>query len=191
VTSAVAERFTADGHSCPDLRETVERARTGDVDAWEALYRALYPRLLAFARRQLDADRAAEAVSETMARAVAGIDRFSWRDAGFEGWMFAILRHVIVDTHRRAGRDSALAVPIEVPGGACEDGLLADEEAAAVRAAFDRLRADEQELLYLRVVEGLSADDVGVVIGKRAGAVRMGQARALRRLRVILEGDNP
>ena len=46
---------------------------------------------------------------------------------------------------------------------------------------------DEQELLELRVVGRLSAEEVGEVIGKRAGAVRMAQARALSRLRSLLE----
>ncbi len=56
-----------------------------------------------------------------------------------------------------------------------------------MRRAFGRLTDDEQELLELRVVGGLSADEVGEVIGKRAGAVRMAQARALSRLRSLLE----
>ena len=66
--------------------------------------------------------------------------------------------------------------------------VLAREEAASLRKAFEQLSPSEQELLELRVVGGLSADDVGSVLGKRAGAVRMAQARALDRLRVLL-GD--
>ena len=187
VTAAEVRRSTPDGANRPDIHPLVERARAGDADAWEALYRFMYPRLLNFARRQLDPDRAADAVSETMTRAVAGIEGFAWRTGGFEGWLFAILRHVVVDQYRRAGRDASRRVLAEIPGAACEDVLIADEEAGAVRLAFERLRPDEQELLYLRVVEGLSSEDVAVVVGKRPGAVRMAQARALERLRVMFE----
>ena len=56
-----------------------------------------------------------------------------------------------------------------------------------MRRAFGRLTDDEQELLELRVVGRLSAEEVGEVIGKRPGAVRMAQARALSRLRSLLE----
>ena len=64
-----------------------------------------------------------------------------------------------------------------------------DSQALAdrVRAAFARLSPEEQELLELRVVAGLSSDGAASVLGKRPGAVRMAQARALGRLRVMME----
>ena len=43
---------------------------------WEDVYRRLYPRLFAFARRRVASDHDADdAVAEAMARAVAGADR--------------------------------------------------------------------------------------------------------------------
>ena len=52
-----------------------------------------------------------------------------------------------------------------------------------MRVAFERLAPEERELLELRVQGGLSSEEVGVLLGKRPGAVRMAQARALQRLR--------
>lgn len=172
----------------PEVAALVSRASQGDAAAWEALYRMLYPRLLGYACQTLDRDRAREAVSETMVRAVAGIGRFSWRGAGFEGWMFGILHHVVADTHRRDGRRSRVPVYADVDHGAEPgDGLVAGEEASAMRVAFHRLRPEEQELLYLRVVSGLSSEEVAATLGKRPGAVRMAQYRALERLRAFVE----
>ena len=57
----------------------------------------------------------------------------------------------------------------------------------AVRAAFDRLARHEQEVLELRLVQGLSAEGVGEVLGRGAGAVRMAQSRAVGRLRTFYE----
>src|SRR5207248_9756458 len=111
------------------------------------------PRLVAYARRRLVGDAAVDAVSEAMVRAVARVDRFVWEGAGFEAWLFGILRHVVL----------------------------------AVRAAFERLGPANQELLELRVMAGLSAEAVGQVLGKRPGAVRMAQNRALGRLRALME----
>lgn len=171
----------------PDIPALVDRARAGEAGAWEELYRHVYPRLHAYAARQLGADRARDAVGETMARAVAGIDRFRWQGAGFEGWLFAILRNVMTDTHRRDRRRAQLALaPDRDDHAEPSDGLVADEEAADVRAAFARLRPEEQELLYLRVVVGLTSEEAAGVLGKRGGAIRMAQARALDRLRGML-----
>jgi RNA polymerase sigma-70 factor (ECF subfamily) len=128
-------------------------------------------------------------VSETMVRAVAKIDRFTWTAGGFEAWLFGILRHVVLDAQRAAGRRAH--VPIVLDHASDEPGpldhVLGDEEAAAVRAAFARLEPDEQELLELRVVSRLSAEEVASVIGKRPGAVRTAQSRALAKLRVLME----
>lgn len=169
-----------------DVVSLVDRARASDPDAWEALYRRVYPGLLAYARRRLDGDRARDAVAETMARAVAGIERFAWKGGGFDAWLFGILRHVVIDAHR--ARAQHRGEPIDQGDGAGPlDHVLDGEEAAALRSAFDALDPADRELLELRVVAGLSAEAVGSVLSKRPGAIRMAQSRALGRLRLELE----
>ena len=174
----------------------VREARTGDGAAWAALYRRAYPRLLAYARRRLPSDDAArDAVSETMARAVRGLDRFRDDGNGFDAWLSGILRHVVLDAQRAAGRRPVAAtgfgavadVASEAPGP--EEQLVAGFDASTVRTAFAALDEADRELLELRVVLGLSADEVASVLGKRAGAVRMAQSRALGRLRAALSSE--
>jgi len=161
----------------------VEQARRLDPNAWEALYVAAYPRLLAFAGRRVGRSRAADVVAETMARAVAAIERFDPAGTGFDPWLFGICRHVVADTHRKAARDDGRREPAATPVDDIGDGLEHDEEAAAMRIAYDRLSDDDRDVLDLRVVAGLSAEDVAAVLGKQPGAVRMAQSRALDRLR--------
>lgn len=166
----------------------MERARGGDRTAWETLYGRVHPRLLAYARRRLDPESARDAVGETMARAVARIDGFTWKGGGFDAWLFGILRHVVLDAQRAAGRRRTTELvdqPSTEPSPL--QRVLDDEEVAALRTAFTQLKPAERELLELRVIAGLSSDEVAAVVGKRAGAVRMAQARALDHLRVLLE----
>jgi len=168
-----------------DVGQLAERAREGDRDAWEALYRRAYPRLLAYAMRRLDADSATEAVSETMARAVANIGRYRpvAGSGEFDGWLFGICRHVVLDAQRATGRRGYGPPPETVSHADPVEGLVSAEEAAAVRQAFALLSDDDRELLELRVVAGVSADEAAAVLGRRPGAVRMAQSRALERLR--------
>lgn len=169
-----------------ELRSHVDRACQGDVEAWEWLYRRMYPRLFSYARRRLDGDAVADdAVSETMIRALDKIESFSWRGAGFEGWLFGICRNVLLESYRTHARTVAmdeivdLADPADNPADQFEESL----SRAQLLAAFAKLDPDEQEVLHLRVVAELSAEAVGEVLGKRSGAVRMAQSRALSRLR--------
>ena len=161
----------------------VDRIRRNDPDAWESFYLDAYPRLRAFAVRRVGEQRAPDIVAETMARAVGSIARFDPTGVGLSAWVFGICRHVVADSYRKAARDQ------REPAAAVEtvddigDTVEGDEEARAMRTAYGMLSEDDREILDLRVVAGLSADDVGRVLGRQPGAVRMAQSRALGRLR--------
>lgn len=178
-------RGVEDGNDEP---ETIAAARHGDPAAWDALYRALYPRLRSFLVRRVGPGDADDAASETMSRAVAGIGRYREGPAGFDGWVFGIARHVAADHVRRTAR-RAVPVPSGIGGRALDEPaelLLAGDERADLRRAFALLSRREQELLELRVIAGLSAEQTAAVLGKRAGAVRTAQSRALAHLRDLL-----
>jgi RNA polymerase sigma-70 factor (ECF subfamily) len=176
-----------------EARRLVDAAAHGDDAAWEALYRALYPRLRAFFVRRVGAEQADDAVGETMMRAVASIDHFAWTEAGFDGWVFGIARHVSVDHHRRQERVRRYHHISRMFAGNKTDGtppveqdLVIGDDQALVRQLFAQLTPDEQELLELRVIAGLSAEQVGEVLGYKAGAVRTAQSRALAHLRQLM-----
>jgi RNA polymerase sigma-70 factor (ECF subfamily) len=118
----------------------------------------------------------------------------------FEAWLFTIAHRRVADVFRRRSRRREVALDEAVllthrggrhalPGplppaiGGPEEAVLAAERRAEVVEAFRRLRADQQEVLALRVLGGLSATQVGEVLGKSEGAVRVAQHRALRSLR--------
>ena len=175
-----------------ELRSIVGRAAGCDQDAWEQLYRRSYSRIFAYARRRLRTDTAADdAVSETMLRALDRIPSFTWQGAGFDAWLYGILRNVVLETFRTDARArTSNDVPERHDDGTDGplDRLVRADHHAEVRHAFELLSPEDQEVLELRVVAGLSADGVAEATGRAAGAVRMAQSRALQRLRRHYEG---
>jgi RNA polymerase sigma-70 factor (ECF subfamily) len=171
-------------------RLLVEQARAGRADAWEALFRPLYPRLVAYAVRRSFPDAADDIVAETMTRAVESIDQFRWGRAGFDGWVFGIARRVSAEHARRETRAARPSPTADGPSVPVDEGVCLAEEHAEVRAAFESLRPDDREVLELRVIAGLTADQTASVLGKRPGTVRVAQSRALARLRDRLKGDH-
>jgi RNA polymerase sigma-70 factor (ECF subfamily) len=165
----------------------VDGIRRLDPDAWEALYKRLYAGLFGYAARRLGAERAADAVAEAMARAVAGIGRFEWKGAGLDAWIYGILRNVVADAQRSRAREARRRVPTSPMGHDPLDHVVETEEAVRVRRAFADLPSADREVLELRVIGGLDANEIAAVLGKRPGAVRMAQSRALARLRRALE----
>jgi len=163
-----------------ELRALVDAARTGDPDAWEALYRRAYPRLFAYARRRVGTDEQAEdAVSERMTRAITRIVTFVWSGSGVDGWLFGIARNLVLESYRDGARaaptdPASVPEPVFSPAGPRDplDEVLSREESATVLAAFHRLPASDRELLEMRVIVGLDSRQVAEVTGRRPGAVR-------------------
>lgn len=164
----------------------------GDATEWEDVYRDAYPRLFAYCRRRLASDHEADdAVAEAMARAVAGKERYVPGPSGIDGWLFGICRNVVRERWKAHHRDQRWTDLGPALVGGPEDGpletYLQGEERERLVAAFARLDPDEREVLELRVTAGMDATEVARALGKRPGAVRMAQSRALARLRTFLE----
>ena len=177
----------------------VRDARAGDADALGRLYDTYRDRVARFATGRLgDAEKAEDVTSETFEAVLRNLGAYR-AGTDFEAWLFTIAHRRVADHFRRrarrrevaldeavrpAGRGGRSPFPGPLPAvGGPEEAVLAAERRAEVAGAFRRLRADQQEVLALRVLGGLSATQVGQVLGKSEGAVRVAQHRALQSLR--------
>ncbi|HET7652612.1 MAG TPA: RNA polymerase sigma factor [Acidimicrobiales bacterium] len=163
--------------------EVVDAVKRGDRRAWEAAYDTYGKGLMGFLVLRLgDRDDAAEALSETFLRALEKIDGLRGGADAFRAWLFRIARNVATDRLRSRARLTLEAEPDEsvdrLTGGPVEQ-VIAAEDAVEVRRALASLSADDREVVWLRVCAGLSSDEVGEIVGKKAGTVRMQQLRAL------------
>jgi RNA polymerase sigma-70 factor (ECF subfamily) len=168
-----------------DVEAMVRDARAGDTDALGQLYDTYRDRVARFATGRLgDAEKAEDVTSETFEAVCRNLGSYR-AGTDFEAWLFTIAHRRVADHFRRRARrrEVALDETVQPAVGGPEEEALAAERRAEVAGAFRRLRADQQEVLALRVLGGLSALQVGEVLGKSEGAVRVAQHRALRSLR--------
>jgi RNA polymerase sigma-70 factor (ECF subfamily) len=167
----------------------VSLLRARDVEAWETLFETMYPKMLAYAQRRVDStDDARDAVSESFTRMVQGLERLDESNVEPAAWCFGILHHVVAD-HQRLTYRRRRPFPSEPQAFETEpvDALMLGAEHDGARAAFAQLSAKDRDLLELRVVAGLSSEQVADILDMKPGAVRMAQARALERLRAHFE----
>ena len=168
-------------------RQLAQAARAGDPIAWEHLYRNAYGRLRAYAISKVGAASAEELVNETMARAVAGIGKFKWDGGGFDAWLFGILRRVCLEHHRKNKTvDDSRLLDMWVDYAEPGDAMEREEDFRSLRQAFGRLDESDRDILALRLISGLPADEVAKIVGKSPGAVRTAQSRALASLRSLV-----
>ncbi|MEU8192523.1 sigma-70 family RNA polymerase sigma factor [Microbispora amethystogenes] len=178
-----------------DLRELTSLAVQGDRTAIESLLGQLRPMVVRYCRARLGRVSGQYHIADDVAQEVciavlSALPRY--RDMGrpFASFVFGIASHKVADALRSSVR---CAVPTQdLPDGpdegpGPEETVVRYIEAQHARDLLARLPDTQRELLILRVVSGLSAEETGNVLGMTPGAVRVAQHRALARLRQLAE----
>jgi len=173
-------------------RTLVNRARAGEVAAFDELVRKCDRPLVELAGRLLDERSDAEDVRQlAWIRVWQGLADFDER-ARFTTWAFRIVVNLCRDRRReRARREARLDGALRGESVATDElepaeALARAELAACVRAALASLPADERECLVLRHYHDLPAAEIGAVVGRPRTTVQSCLARALTRLQLKL-----
>jgi RNA polymerase sigma-70 factor (ECF subfamily) len=176
-----------------DLDRPLVAAAQRDPARFDALYRKYVAQVYGFAYYELGDHHAAEdATEQTFLRALVGLPRFEERvpadgnpDAStFRVWLFGIARNAVSNERRRARRHPA--IPLEVTNAVADDDALLDDvaarrdEASAAWRAVASLPEDRRRAIVLRFVDEMSASEIGAILGRSEGAVRVLIHRALR-----------
>jgi RNA polymerase sigma-70 factor (ECF subfamily) len=185
------------GPAPEDLDDEVRAAVAGDRRAVASLLAAVRPLVVRYCRARVGAQERSSASADDVAQEVclALLTALpTYRDHGrpFLAFVYGIAAHKVADAHRAALRNRAEPVP-ELPD--TPDDERAGPEQSALRVELSqrigellRLLPDRQrEILVLRVVVGLTADQTADAVDATPGAVRVAQHRALTRLRKEIE----
>jgi RNA polymerase sigma-70 factor (ECF subfamily) len=181
---------TAPRRKTQGLDALVEEARDGSVAAFERLYRALAPQVVSYLRwhRVSDPDGLTNDVFAQVHRKLA---TFEGDEQGFRSWVFTIAHHRMIDDRRRTQRQPVVAADVEVEDhrsmGDVEEDAFAVLGSDRVRELLDVLSPDQKHVVLLRVVADLSVEEVARILGKREGAIKALQHRAMASLRRHLE----
>lgn len=134
----------------------------------------------------------AEDVTQEICVAVLqALPTYDERGVPFEAFVYAIGSRKVADAQRSASRSRMVLVD-EIPEEV--DDKPGPEQQAVRSREFDEavvlmgdLPDTLREVLLLRVALGLSAERTGDTLGMTAGAVRVAQHRALKKLRTMCE----
>ena len=193
------QRGPDEGESSAAAGPGLEALRTGDVEAFGALFDAHAREVFVLcARRCQDRDLAEDLMSVVFLQAWGCRDRAVLVDGSLRPWLFAIVRNVLRNAGRSRRREAAAlarfaAVDARTAPGVEEEvvrALSAREEGARAADALLALPAGQREAARLCWQEGLDAVQASVVLGVPAGTVRSRLSLARARLRRVLRpGD--
>lgn len=181
-----------------DQAETVKalvlRARDGDADAFGLLYDHYVELVYRYVYYRVGTHSLTEDItSETFLRALRRMSDFNWQGKDFGAWLVTIARNLVAD-HFKSSRhrleiSTAEALepgrPQEGPERAVIDSMTHRTLLTAVR----RLGSEQQECVVLRFLHGLTVAETALVMGKKTGAIKALQYRAVRSLARMLPDD--
>ncbi len=182
--------------------EVVQRARSGDREAFRILVERYQGRAYGLALRVLrDEEQARDVVQDAFLKAYGSLDRFEGR-SGFYTWLYRIVMNLCLDAKRRdrSGQQVEWTEQV-VHGGAAEAALAAaddpqepDPAAALERSelreqltrAIEGLPEDARRIIELREIDDLSYQEIAECLGVPKGTVMSRLHYARRRLREAL-----
>jgi RNA polymerase sigma-70 factor, ECF subfamily len=159
-----------------------------DPEAFGTLYDRFVESIYRFCLRRLGSPVEAEdATAQVFTKALASIAGF--RGGSFQGWLFAIANHVVIDTYRAKRNHLSLEDAYDQidPQSGPEETAVFTESARAVRQVLSQLPVEQRRIYELRLA-GLNSLEIARVVGRSHGAIRNVQHRTLAHLRELL-GD--
>lgn len=176
-------------------QELIKRAQKGDGEAFGGLYDHYSQAIFRFiAIRVTEREEAEDILHEVFLSAWQKLPNYVAKGFPFSSWLYRIARNRVIDYYRT----KKAHVRIDDPLSDLRDQLPDEQQPRAdvelditlslekAQAAISQLSSDQQEIIILRFVEDLSPKEVALILGKKEGAIRTIQFRAIQALKKIL-----
>jgi RNA polymerase sigma-70 factor, ECF subfamily len=176
-------------------RALVEQAQRGDKDAYDALARAVAPRLYRVAHRIVrDVDAAQDATQLGLVAIWRELPRLRDPDK-FESWAYQlIVRYCLMELRSRRRRLTVVSELDMEPGAAHPEPSRADDSGSIadrdeLERAFRLLTEEQRAVVVLRHYVGMSVAESAAVLGVPAGTAASRLHYATRALRAALAAN--
>jgi RNA polymerase sigma-70 factor (ECF subfamily) len=185
--------LTVEGRPLEDA-QLIDRARRGDVMAYEALVRRYQDVAVRTAHVIAPDGDAEDACQEAFVKAHAALGRF--RDGSpFRPWLLRIVANEARNRRRSATRRTGLALraaedrPLGDAAPSPESAVLDHESRSALLGAVNQLRDEDREVIGARYFLELSEAETAEALGIPRGTVKSRLSRALERLRAVIDAE--
>jgi len=175
-----------------ELDEAVRAAASGDRVALTSVLESVQEPIVRYCRGRIGAGErhlfsADDVAQEALMAVMTALPRYQDQGRPFMAFVYGIAAHKVADAMRVAGRVKAdpveqLPEVVQMTGGPEQSPLDADAS-RQMKALLALIPEKQREVLILRLVVGLSAEETAEAVGSTPGAVRVAQHRALAKLK--------
>ncbi len=172
--------------SAAELQEEARwiEAAKRDRNAFGVLYDRYVGQIYSYCYYQTGRrEEAEDLTSETFQRALERLDEFEWRGIPYSAWLYRVAANLMA---KRRRRPAWIELPEPLAGPAEDDPerrWLNREEGDALHAAVRRLPVDQRQAVLLKFEARLRNKEIGMIMGRSEGAVKLLLFRAVHGLR--------
>lgn len=168
-----------------------------DISNFKALYQKYVSDIYRYCYYRLykNQDIAEDITSETFVKAIEKFDTYEYANKPFVVWLYAIAHNLIVD-HYRSKKEGNISLDSLVIPPADEteeilDTMTKDDIKAQIQESITKLPHDLQNIFTLKHVEDLTFAQIGKLLGKSEGAIKMQYYRGLDALKALISAKKP
>ncbi len=169
-----------------DLHAVLERARSGDGEAFQQIYERFARTVHGIVLARVGAEEAEDVTQDVFLAVHGGLA--SVRDGSrLAAWICTVARNLAIDHDRKRARRPAMLKLVTEPehSASADDRELAERVLALIQGLPDAYR----ETLILRLVEGMTGPEIAARTGMTHGSVRVNLNRGMNMLRPLLEKE--
>ena len=166
-------------------RGRLELVKAIDQEQFAAFYDNFAERIYHYIYfRMVDEQKAEDLTSQVFLKAWEKKDYYKRTGAPFITWLYKIARNTVIDEYRTRKQTVSLEDGIRLesnqptPAEECELHF----ESEILHTAMQSLTQEQQQVVTLKYMDGLTTDEIAARLGKRTGTIRALQMRALRTL---------
>ena len=166
-------------------RRLIGLAKDGDADAFGLLYDGYIERIFRYIYfRVTDEVTAEDLTSQVFSKAWENLDRYKPSGAPFIAWLYTIARNAVIDHFRTLKETVGLdeVASLSSAGPSPDDVVELHFETEALREALQSLTDEQQQVVVLKFIAGMTTDEIAKQLGKRPSAIRALQMRGLQAL---------
>lgn len=177
-----------------DETSTVEklaiRAVNGNTDAFGELYTLFAEKIYRYIFYHINSKTATEDITgEVFLKAWGAIKSCKGREKSFSAWLYRIAHNQLVDEIRKRQRRPSLELENIESIRDSKNSVEECFEQQELLRVIDCLPSNQGQVVILKFIEGLDNGEIARIMGKREGAIRALQMRALAKLKKELSKE--
>lgn len=169
-----------------------EQAKDGDTVAFGMLYDFFVDPIYRYVYFRVNHDDALDLTETVFLKVWENLQSYhrGITGAGFSSWVYRIAHNVVVDSYRTDKKYGELSFDLPDENRSSNPAVVTEEKLGSenLRKAIRKLKKSHQQVIVLKYINELENHEIGRILRKSEGSLRILKFRALKALKKVLEG---